>query len=176
MVIYTCPRCHYETGLKANMRKHYNIQKVCKRLFSRISINDCLEDLNKPIEKKTETKLRMEITELNKIKKEDDKPEDDKPEDDKQGWIYLIHEREFIKTNEDVYKVGKTLNPKQRLSSYPKGSIVLFLFPCINCDKIEKEIINLFEDVFTKRNDIGNEYFEGDYMNMCQLILPKLIK
>jgi len=46
MVIYTCPRCHYDTDYKNNMRNHYKRKKVCKRLFSRISINDLLDELD----------------------------------------------------------------------------------------------------------------------------------
>ena len=52
--------------------------------------------------------------------------------------------------------------------------MVLFLHPCINCDKLGKEIISLFEDVFNKRDDIGNEYFEGNYM--VRLMTSNLIE
>jgi hypothetical protein len=41
-------------------------------------------------------------------------------------YIYLIKEREFIKTKEPIYKIGKTKQEKlQRIKSYPNGSILL---------------------------------------------------
>lgn len=46
MVLYTCPRCHYETELKADMRKHYKRKRDCKRLFSRVSLKELLNELD----------------------------------------------------------------------------------------------------------------------------------
>ena len=40
--------------------------------------------------------------------------------DELSGTLYLLIEREFLKTNEPVYKVGKTIN------NYPKDSRILF--------------------------------------------------
>jgi hypothetical protein len=34
---------------------------------------------------------------------------------DKSGFIYLIQEREFIKTKESIYKIGRTDNFNQRI-------------------------------------------------------------
>ncbi len=37
--------------------------------------------------------------------------------------IYLIIEREFLKTDENIIKIGKTTQPLlKRYNSYPKGS------------------------------------------------------
>ena len=176
-----------EECMKILNEKKKPICEYCGKMYSR---NDSLKR-HKIICKST----NLQLLEKNKQMKEEirelkdtitvinNNPYENKMEDnlednleDKQGWVYLVHEREFIKTNEKVYKVGKTLKPKQRLSSYPKGSMVLFLSPCIDCDNLEKEILILFKDVFTKRDDIGNEYFEGNYMDMVSLILPKLIE
>jgi len=42
-------------------------------------------------------------------------------------YIYLIREREFIKTNEPIYKIGKTKQPcLNRLYNYPKGTALIF--------------------------------------------------
>ena len=35
---------------------------------------------------------------------------------------------------------------------------------------LKKEIINIFEQKFKLRKDIGNEYFEGDYKIMINII------
>lgn len=45
MVNYICPRCHYESSHKNDIRKHYLRKKVCRTEFSRISVKDCLEEL-----------------------------------------------------------------------------------------------------------------------------------
>ena len=50
-------------------------------------------------------------------------------------YIYLLHEREFIKTNENIYKLGKTKQEHNKfLKKCPKGSILLVQIKCDNCD------------------------------------------
>ncbi len=86
-------------------------------------------------------------------------------------YIYLLQEREFTKTTENVYKVGMTKKENhKRFNQYPKGSVLLFQMICNNCKNIEKQVINLFKHHFKLRKDIGNEYFEGDYKNMIDII------
>ena len=87
-------------------------------------------------------------------------------------YIYLLKEREFIKTNEDIYKIGKTKQENlKRFNSYPKGSILIFQIVCSNCSDIENKLIKLFRAKYIKRKDIGNEYFEGDYITMIDDII-----
>ena len=44
------------------------------------------------------------------------------------NYIYLLQEREFIKTKENVYKIGMTKKENhKRFNQYPKGSI--FVIP-----------------------------------------------
>jgi hypothetical protein len=91
-------------------------------------------------------------------------------------YIYLLQEREFIKTNENIYKIGKTTQQNnERFKQYPKGSILLLQSICSDCHLIEKELIKLFKENFKQRNDIGTEYFEGDLSNMIHTIID-LIK
>ena len=86
-------------------------------------------------------------------------------------YIYLLQEREFRKTKEKIYKLGKTKQQHtKRFAQYPKDSILLNQIVCDDCDKIERILINLFNEKFKKRKDIGNEYFEGDYKYMIDLI------
>jgi len=61
MVLYQCPRCHYETTHKPSMRNHYGRKTVCKTAFSRKSVKDCLQDL--------ETKRRKTYEELERENK-----------------------------------------------------------------------------------------------------------
>jgi hypothetical protein len=87
-------------------------------------------------------------------------------------YIYLLQEREFIKTNENIFKIGRTKQQSfRRFSSYPKGSKLLLY---INCDdNISKEyaICCLFKQHYKHRLDIGNEYYEGNYKNMINDIV-----
>ena len=86
-------------------------------------------------------------------------------------YIYLLQEREFTKTTENVYKVGMTKKENhERFNQYPKGSLLLFQMICINCRNIEKQVIKMFKQQFKQRKDIGNEYFEGDYKIMIDII------
>ena len=79
------------------------------------------------------------------------------------GHLYLIKEREFLKTKENIYKIGKTRNIKHRMPSYPKDSRVYVIYYCASdIDKVEKELIKEFDKLFKKRTDIGHEYYETD--------------
>jgi hypothetical protein len=86
-------------------------------------------------------------------------------------FIYLLQEREFIKTKEPIYKIGKTKQEKlKRIKSYPNGSELLFYIVCNNCDEIEKTIINKFKNHYIHKKEFGNEYFMGDYNSMIDTI------
>ena len=82
-------------------------------------------------------------------------------------YIYLLQEREFVNLDQPIYKIGKTmqLNSK-RFSQYPKGSILLLQLICLDCNACETQLIQLFTQKYTRRRDIGNEYFEGDFTEM----------
>ena len=91
-------------------------------------------------------------------------------------YIYLLKEREFIKTCENIYKIGKTtqINDK-RFRQYPKGSMLLFQSICSDCSDIQKNIMDTFSNKFKQRKDIGSEYFEGNCNNMI-IELADIIK
>lgn len=86
-------------------------------------------------------------------------------------YIYLVQEREFIKTKENIFKVGMTEKENhKRFNQYPKGSLLLCQIICNNCKRTEKDIIKKFIELFKQRKDIGKEYFEGDYKSMINII------
>ena len=86
-------------------------------------------------------------------------------------YIYLLQEREFIRTKDNVYKVGMTRKENyERFKQYPKGSVLLFQMICNNCKSIEKLVLKKFKETFKQRKDIGNEYFEGEYKGMIDII------
>jgi hypothetical protein len=90
-----------------------------------------------------------------------------------ENYIYMLKEREFIKSGEDIFKIGKTkVGIFQRFSQYPKKSKLLFCFNCQNCDTLEILIIKTLKNKYKQRVDIGREYFEGNYLE----ILKDLVK
>jgi len=91
---------------------------------------------------------------------------------DNYSCVYLVIEREFLKTNENIYKIGYSTQPNlTRFMQYPKGSKLLFQMYTEYAKESEKEIINTFALNFIRRCDIGKEYFEGDYKKMRTIIL-----
>jgi len=86
-------------------------------------------------------------------------------------YIYILKEREFIKTNEDIYKIGKTRQDNLgRFNNYPNGSSLYLQYFCNNSDFIELRIIDSFKENFIQRLDIGREYFEGNIDEMMDKI------
>jgi hypothetical protein len=91
------------------------------------------------------------------------------------NYIYLLQEREFKTTGQNIYKLGKTKQENlRRFKQYPKGSKLLLQQVCDNCDMLEIELIRDFKKKYIHRRDIGNEYFEGDYNDMIKYIHNKL--
>ena len=65
-------------------------------------------------------------------------------------YVYLIHEREFIKTSENIFKIGKSKQENnKRINQYPKQSKLLLQIVCDNCDILEKELIISFTALVT---------------------------
>lgn len=92
-------------------------------------------------------------------------------------YLYLIHEREFIKTGESIYKLGKTTQERtSRFREYTKGSQLLLHIRCTDCHREEKELIELFTKKYKLRKDIGAEYFEGDCKSMINTVVEHVMK
>ena len=89
---------------------------------------------------------------------------------DKKDYIYLIHEREFKRFNEPIYKFGKTVKLMNRMRNYPKNSDILLILKVENCDIMEKIILKKLRFNFKQRKDIGAEYFEGELYEIIKLI------
>ena len=86
-------------------------------------------------------------------------------------YIYLLQEREFIKTNENIYKVAMTRQENlDKFNQSPNGSILLFQMICNDCNNKEKQIHKIFKESFNQRIEIGKKYFEGDYKSMINII------
>ncbi len=85
----------------------------------------------------------------------------------KTNYIYLLRLREFIKTNEKIYKLGRTTQiGLNRINQYPKGSEIIIFRKCSDCCKMENILIKLFKNKYRHCTDYGNEYFEGTEKDM----------
>ena len=70
---------------------------------------------------------------------------------EKPNYIYLLQEREFINSKQNIYKIGKTTQPNlKRMNQYSKGSRLLLQSICSDCHIIEKELIKLYKDNFNR--------------------------
>lgn len=91
-------------------------------------------------------------------------------------YIYLVHCRACINANENIYKIGKSIDFNKRLSGYDKGTIPLLSIFVSECDNFERHLIRIFETRFTSRKDYGSEYFEGDITSMIKIIIEEYEK
>ena len=82
-------------------------------------------------------------------------------------YVYLLQEREFVKSNEQIYKIGRTKQLNfARFRQYPKNSISFFQSYCDDCVMCEHKIVKVFSKKYKKRIDVGQEYFEGNVFDM----------
>lgn len=89
-------------------------------------------------------------------------------------YVYLIQEREFVRSNEQTYKIGRTKNFFNRMASYPKDSEILMLCDVDNCAMAEKTLKTLFKKEFVEQRQYGCEYFSGDINRMKSLMSQTL--
>lgn len=86
------------------------------------------------------------------------------------GYIYLLRLREFVRLNEDVFKLGRTGDIFIRISQYPKDSDVYFY--CWVEDEVEMEtlLLRCLCQKFIQRTDIGREYFQGPLKSILNVM------
>ncbi len=89
---------------------------------------------------------------------------------DNWGYIYIIKLREFIKSGESIFKIGRTDNLLRRLGQYPKGSIPIFTTWVRNCVAMESLVKLECCTNFIQRKDIGIEYFEAKEVKLKKLV------
>jgi hypothetical protein len=86
-------------------------------------------------------------------------------------------EREFINTNKNIYKIGRTKKANlERFNQYPKQSILLFQIKCLDCVIAETNLKQIFSNKFIKHPEIGSEYFQGNVNEMIDIIYGYLKK
>ena len=89
-------------------------------------------------------------------------------------YIYLLQEREFVRSNEQTYKIGRTKGLNKRLSAYPKDSELHFLCDVDDSISVERTLKNYFKETFVQQRQYGCEYFSGDVNRMKSLISQTL--
>jgi len=197
---FTCMYCGRTFSRKDVLTRHYTTCKMRKSKHSLVKIKEreLLEsklksdteiketelDDHKKLKNDKPEKEHIEIVNPEPLKKEEiqESKKSSKEEQTKEpyqkefkgpevNYIYLLQEREFIKTNEKIYKIGRSKQKNgKRFSQYPKGSTLLFQIICEDCVCTEKKLIKLFKTKFKQRKDIGREYFEGNYQVMIDEI------
>ena len=88
-------------------------------------------------------------------------------------YIYLLHCRASIDANEPVYKIGKSDKDDgtaECFNGYTDGSVPLFSIHVADEEKFENDIKAIFGLRFKPRTDYGSEYFEGNAVEMINLI------
>lgn len=84
--------------------------------------------------------------------------------------FYIIKERESIRLNEKVFKIGITERTfKKRFDNYPKGSKALLVYSVKDARKIETIVKKLFKKKFELVR--GNEYFKGPLSQMIEDVI-----
>ena len=82
-------------------------------------------------------------------------------------YVYLLQTREFLNSKEPVYKIGRSKQDNYaRFSQYGLGSVLLFQSSCYDSIKLEKEIIDLFNQKYERIKILGNEWFRGNANEM----------
>ena len=83
-----------------------------------------------------------------------------------QEYVYIIRECDFVRLNEDIYKIGRTAktNPEDRFQKYRKGTEIVAFFKVNNSIECENKMIKCFSNHINikKRSEYGKEYFEGN--------------
>jgi hypothetical protein len=84
-------------------------------------------------------------------------------------YVYLLQTRESLYKNENVIKIGRTAQSAlSRFNSYPKGSILHTHVLCVESNRVENDIIRLFNTKYENVPMYGREYFQGDLGSMIK--------
>jgi hypothetical protein len=80
---------------------------------------------------------------------------------------YIVQEREFINSKKNIYTIGQTKQHDfKRFQQYPKQTQIHILLKVVDCLKFEKRMMEVFDEKFICRTDLGREYYEGDITEM----------
>ena len=98
----------------------------------------------------------------------------------KHRGIYVVYAREFVRSGEKVFKVGKTSDMDNRMTGYPKGSqLVAFRQCAVGIVELGWAETNVLTDLrcdnrFRACTEFGREYFEGDCTELVAAVFRSL--
>lgn len=115
---------------------------------------------------------------LNSLKFPEYIPLDLSLSENNEHYIYCLIEREFIKTGETIYKVGKSNHIFKRMTSYPKGSRVLSIFRVNNCHQVEKDLLTALDTnpKIQRAPNIGREYYNCNLSDLLEVFTDICLK
>lgn len=86
-------------------------------------------------------------------------------------YIYLLQDSAAVRSNQSVYKIGRTAQSNfKRFHGYPKGYVILLHTSCNDSVKCEKYLLDMFKTKYIHRTNFGDEYFEGD----CDMMITDI--
>jgi hypothetical protein len=92
-----------------------------------------------------------------------------------EGYVYIIRECDFVRLNENIYKIGRTskINPEDRFQKYRKGTEIIGFFKVNDSVECENKIIKSFSNHnnIKKMSEYGKEYFQGNKNELLNEIL-----
>lgn len=181
---FACSICNYQSSVKVNVERHINKINKCGEGIAElieIPIEISCEYCNKLFNTESSMKRHLKICKIKEIHEVDKKDNEIKLLKQKleemsrqltlksnttsstssiSNFIYLLQEREFLNTGENIYKIGITESLHNRMGHYPKGSKIFCVIP-VSGDPEALCLFN-FRQKFVSRIDIGSEYFEGN--------------
>jgi hypothetical protein len=92
-----------------------------------------------------------------------------------EGYVYIIRECDFVRLNENIYKIGRTskINPEDRFQKYRKGTEIIGFFKVNDSVECENKIIKCFSNHnnIKKMSEYGKEYFQGNKKELLNEML-----
>lgn len=117
-------------------------------------------------------RMNLKINEINKENKENN---EGKIENNQKGIFYIIKDRESVRMQESVFKIGITERKfHKRFNEYGKDARVYLLYHIENPVSIENKIKERFSKEFKLVR--GTEYFEGHLYKMVEIATEILCK
>lgn len=113
----------------------------------------------------------MNINIINNTQRVNNSEENDVNENE-DNYIYCLIEREFLKSGEPIYKIGKSKQILRRFSNYPKGSKMVFFSKVVDCNLAENDLKNILKSHECIKNipEIGTEYFLADIKDLLKVL------
>ena len=202
MVLYICNKCNKNFSRKQSYEIHINRKIPCipenninkiiileeniKKLENQNTINKnnfeekikLLEDKNLILHTQNSDKdksLEKKDLEIKNLYKNIYSKNSDIQIKKIQEYVYIIRECDFVRLNENIYKIGRTAkaNPEDRFQKYRKGTEIVGFFGVKDSIECENKMIKCFSNHtnIKKMNEYGKEYFQGNKNELLNEIL-----